>query len=191
MQSNFFIGAHFGGFRDRMRHVLLLDMAIHTFDAARLITGADPESVYCHEWNPEGSWYDHDASAVAVFEMTGGIVYAYQGSWCAEGAGTSWEAEWRVVGTRGTAVWDGRDALWAEAPQAKKAFIRRVKRTEIPAKAPVKQIGGHGGVIGEFLDRVRSGKTPETAAADNIKSLAMVHGAIEAAAKKARVRIRT
>ena len=30
-----------------MEHVLLLDMAIHTFDQARLITGADPVSVYC------------------------------------------------------------------------------------------------------------------------------------------------
>ena len=34
---DFFIGAHFGGFRDQMQHVLLLDMAIHTFDAARWI----------------------------------------------------------------------------------------------------------------------------------------------------------
>ena len=37
-----------------------------------MITGADPVSVYCKEWNPAGSWYDRDASAVAVFEMTGG-----------------------------------------------------------------------------------------------------------------------
>src|SRR6266581_2652143 len=72
------IGAHFEGFRQHMRHVLLLDMAIHTFDAARLLTGADPVSVYCKEWNPVGSWYDHDASAVAFFEMTNGIVYTYR-----------------------------------------------------------------------------------------------------------------
>jgi len=47
LDSDFYIGAHFGGFRDRMEHVLLLDMAIHTFDAARLIASADPVSVYC------------------------------------------------------------------------------------------------------------------------------------------------
>lgn len=35
VHCDFFIGAHFGGFRDRMEHVLLLDMAVHTFDAAR------------------------------------------------------------------------------------------------------------------------------------------------------------
>ena len=37
VNCDFYIGAHFGGFRDHMAHVLLLDMAIHTFDAARLI----------------------------------------------------------------------------------------------------------------------------------------------------------
>ena len=50
-----------------MPHVLLLEMAIHTFDAARLILGADPVSVYCKEWNPPGSWYKQNASAVAIF----------------------------------------------------------------------------------------------------------------------------
>ncbi|HMB91920.1 MAG TPA: Gfo/Idh/MocA family oxidoreductase, partial [Rhodothermales bacterium] len=58
INSDFYIGAHMGGFRYHMPHVLLLDMAIHTFDAARFLTGADPVSVYCKEWNPHGSWFD-------------------------------------------------------------------------------------------------------------------------------------
>ncbi|MHC4714663.1 MAG: Gfo/Idh/MocA family protein, partial [Planctomycetota bacterium] len=114
VQSNFFIGAHFGGFRDRMKHVLLLDMAIHTFDAARFLTGADARTVFCHEWNPHGSWYHHDAAAVAVFGMTGGIVYTYQGSWCSEGMNTTWEADWRIIGDKGTALWDGAEGFRAE-----------------------------------------------------------------------------
>ena len=85
VNSDFYIGAHFGGFRDHMAHVLLLDMAIHTFDMARLISGTDPVSVYCKEWNPTGSWYDRDAAAIAIFEMADGIIYTYRGSWCAEG----------------------------------------------------------------------------------------------------------
>lgn len=67
VNSDFYIGAHFGGFRDHMQHILLLDMAIHSFDAARYLIGADPVSVYCKEWNPQGSWYDQDASAIAIF----------------------------------------------------------------------------------------------------------------------------
>ena len=35
IHADFFIAPHFGGFREEMAHVLLLDMAIHTFDAAR------------------------------------------------------------------------------------------------------------------------------------------------------------
>ena len=32
VNCDFYLGAHFGGFRDHMAHVLLLDMAIHTFE---------------------------------------------------------------------------------------------------------------------------------------------------------------
>ena len=44
------------GFQDP----LLLDMAIHLFDGARAITGADPVSVYCESSNPPWSWYAGD-----------------------------------------------------------------------------------------------------------------------------------
>ena len=115
-----------------MEHVLLLDMAIHTFDAARLIAGADPVAVYCKEWNPPGSWYDHDASAVAVFEMSGGIVYTYRGSWCAEGLNTSWECDWRVIGTQGSVTWDGAEAFSAQVISETGAFRSEYDDVEIP-----------------------------------------------------------
>ena len=107
LNSDFYIGAHFGGFRDEMVSPLLLDMAIHTFDAARFLAAADPVAVYCEEFNPPWSWYQGAASATAIFEMTGGLRYTYRGSWCSEGRHTSWEGEWRAVGPRGTATWDG------------------------------------------------------------------------------------
>ena len=74
-KCGFLIGAHFGGFRDPMDNPLIVDMAIHTFDQARFITGADPVSVYCHEYNPPGSWYKGNASAIAIFEMSDGSVF--------------------------------------------------------------------------------------------------------------------
>ena len=190
VQSNFFLGAHFGGFRDRMEHVLLVDMAIHTFDMARLLTGADAEAVYCREWNPAGSWYDHDASAVALFEMSGGIVYTYQGSWCAEGINTSWQARWRIQGEKGGVIWDGEDGFEAEAVSAGTGFIRKQRELKVPVRAPKAKTGDHGGVIGEFLQSVRTGGVPETVCTDNIKSLAMVHAAVESASKRRRVPVR-
>ncbi len=39
VHADFFLGPHFGGFRETMDHVLLLDMAIHSFDAMRCMTG--------------------------------------------------------------------------------------------------------------------------------------------------------
>jgi predicted dehydrogenase len=178
---DFYLGAHFGGFRDHMEHVLLLDMAIHTFDAARLLTGADPVSVYCREWNPAGSWYDHDASAVAIFEMTDGLVYTYRGSWCAEGLNTTWECDWRLVGQHGSILWDGATDMRAERVAETGTFRSALEAVSIPEIDPGGKVGGHGGVISEFVHSVRAGTQPETRASDNIKSLAMVFGAIASA----------
>lgn len=188
VQSNFFLGAHFGGFRDKMRHVLLVDMAIHTVDAARFLTAADARHVYCHEWNPAESWYAHGAAAVAVFEMTGGIVYTYQGSWCAEGCSTTWEADWRITGTKGSVLWDGADGIRAEVVSGKKGFMRKVRQVRVPRVKLAR--AGHDGVIGEFIDCVERGGVPDTVSSDNIKSLAMVHSAVESATLKKRVRVK-
>ena len=55
---------------DEMANVLLLDMAIHTFDQARFMTDSDAVTAWCDEFNLPGSWYQGNASALAVFEMT-------------------------------------------------------------------------------------------------------------------------
>lgn len=182
INSDFYIGAHFSGFRNHMRHVLLLDMAIHTFDAARLLARADPVSVYCKEWNPRGSWYDHDASAVAIFEMSNGIntiVYTYRGSWCAEGLSTSWEADWRIVGEHGSATWNGADALQAQVVAQSGQFISTFQDVPIPQFHDAHKIGGHAGAIRDFINCIRNGDIPETNGQDNIKSLAMALKAVE------------
>jgi predicted dehydrogenase len=183
VNCDFYIGAHFGGFRDHMQHVLLLDMAIHTFDQARMLTGADPVSVYCREWNPAGSWYDHDASAIAIFEMSDGLVFTYRGSWCAEGLNTSWESDWRFIGTRGTITWDGYGSIRAQRPQRRAGLTSPPRDLAIPQMRKRDRIGGHTALIREFVDSVRRGRKPETICTDNIKSLAMVFAAIDSARK--------
>src|SRR5690606_33964885 len=49
LHCDFFVGAHFGGFREEMQNVLMLDMAIHTLDAARFMAAKAPRAVYCLE----------------------------------------------------------------------------------------------------------------------------------------------
>ncbi|MGB3335546.1 MAG: Gfo/Idh/MocA family oxidoreductase [Devosia sp.] len=189
LHCDFFIGAHFGGFREEMENVLLLDMAIHTLDAARFMAGVAPKAVYCLETNPRGSWYAHGAAANAIFEFDDGIVFNYRGSWVAEGANTSWESAWRIVGTKGTLIWDGGEVFDARVSVDGPGLLRQSTPIEVPAPADIEQTHGHASVIAEFLDAIEAGRPPETASNDNIKSLAMVFAAIESASTRQRVTI--
>jgi len=189
LNSDFYIGAHFGGFRDEMASPLMLDMAIHTLDAARYLCDADPVAVYCEEFNPPWSWYRGDACATAIFEMTGGLRYTYRGSWCAEGRPTAWEAEWRAVGPHGTATWDGAGAHTpvADVVTARDGFLSTARTVEAEVAQDVPT--GIAGSLRDFLHALETGATPMGECHDNIKSLAMVFGAIESAATGLRVRI--
>lgn len=188
LHVDFFVGAHFGGFRDRMDHVLLLDMAIHTFDAARWIIDRPAIGVYAREMNPQGSWYAHGASADALFDFEGGVTMTYRGSWCAEGANTAWESSWRLIGTEGTILWDGNEGITCHRVAGTEGFFRPLAPVEIPPAPPM--VEGHGGVILDFLRAVESRSTPLTHGADNIRSLAMVFAAIDSATQGARIEVR-
>jgi len=182
LHADFFLGPHFGGFRDAMDSPLIVDMAIHTFDQARFISGADAVSVYCHEYNAPGSWYKGNASAVCIFEMSDGSVFTYRGSWSAEGFKTSWEADWRIVGSLGTIRWDGETPPRCEVVDEAQppSFLRAVKEVPVPMTWNGRE--GHEGCLDEMFASLRENRPAETDASDNIKSMAMVFGALESAA---------
>ncbi len=186
LNVDFYIGAHFGGFRDKMPSPLVLDMAIHTFDQARVISGADPVAVYAEEFNPSWSWYDGDACATCLFEMSDNLRFTYRGSWCAEGLHSSWEGNWRAVGDKGTAIWDGSDKIVGEVLESANGFHSTMRPIETHSQT-IKW--GIEGSLLEFLDALRTGKTPQGECHDNIKSLAMVFGALESNKRKQRVDI--
>ena len=194
LHCDFFVDPHFGGFREEMDHVLLLDMAIHTFDAARYMAGRAPASVFCAEWEAAGTWFRQGSSAVAIFAFDDGVVFNYRGSWCASGGRTSWESAWRFVGTRGSLLWDGYDDFRAEVatdePVPADPVLRIAKPVEVPPLRDSDRVGGHLGIIRDFVVAVRTGQAPETSGEDNIQSLAMVFGAIESAETGRRVPIR-
>lgn len=182
---DFFVPAHFGGFREKMDHILLTDMAIHPFDSVRYLTGANAESVYCEEWNPKGSWWQHGASAHAIFHMNGGIRCTFRGSWCSEGLRTSWDSVWRIVGTEGTICWDGledirgeRVKIGKEGPVKHGLFYETEAFTATEKPNPF-ETRGHLSVMRQFLGDVSDGIPAETRSTDNIQSLAMVLRAIE------------
>lgn len=179
--ADFFIGAHFGGFRDAMDNPLILDMAIHTFDQARFMTGANPVSVYCHEFNTPGSWYEGNASAICIFEMSDGSVFCYRGSWSAEGLHTSWESDWRITGSHGTIRWDGTQNPVCQVVDESQpvTFIRPHKDVVIPVTWSGRE--GHWGCLDEMFASLDEERRADTDCTDNINSVAMVFGAIESA----------
>jgi predicted dehydrogenase len=184
---DFFVAPHFGGFREIMPHVLLADMAIHAFDAARFVSGLNAEAVFCEEWIPKNSWYASGPSVVAVFRMSSGVRFSYRGSWCADGFRTPWDAAWRVIGTEGTLIWDGNEDLKAEKLPADhltaqpNSFLKEME-TVLPTIEPDPlQTRGHFSVMNQFLSAFNGGPSPETRSSDNIHSLAMVLAAIESA----------
>jgi len=174
LDADFFIGAHFGGFRDLMADPLLIDMAIHTFDQARMISGCDPLTVYCHEYRPHGSWYRGAAAAVCIFEFSKGVLFTYRGSWAAEGFNTSWECSWRAHGATGRLV-------------GTSGFQRETSESVLAAGALDHH--GHHGVLDEFVRCLRAGISPQSECHDNIKSLAMCLAAVESARKGRKVKV--
>lgn len=188
LNCDFYIGAHFGGFRDEMPSPLILDMAIHHFDLARFMIGADPVAVYAREFNPKGSWYKGDVAATCVFEMSGGIVFTYRGSWCADGCHTSWNGDWRVIGDRGTLLYEKDQPPMGQVVAKTAGFHSELRPASVPAEN-LKHSGMRGALC-EMLNFLRTGQKPQTECHDNIKSLAMVFAAIESSRCGARVEVK-
>ncbi|MFT7766974.1 Gfo/Idh/MocA family protein [Clavibacter tessellarius] len=180
--TEFFKAPHFGGFREEMDDVLLLDMAVHQFDAVRYLLDADPVSVSCESYNPAWSWYRGDAGATAVFTFEGGVRYVYTGSWCSPGAETSWNGSWRLSGAHGTALWDGDHAPTSDVPDAPDGP---------PAEpAAAESVGVEiAGSLRAFVRALRTGERPHGEVHGNVMSLAMVEAAIESKDADARVAI--
>lgn len=186
LNVDFYIGAHFGGFRDEMAHVLILDMAIHTLDQARYLSGLDAVSVYADEFNPQWSWYREGSSINCMFEMSNGVRFNYRGCWASDGLHTSWEGEWRAVGSHGTAKWNGHDVMEAEVVTGDTGFHRPVEH-RTAHRHDIHE--GIDGSLRDFLNALKTGETPQGECHDNIKSLAMVFGAIESSKSGNRIKI--
>jgi predicted dehydrogenase len=121
--------------------------------------------------------------------MTDQLVYTYRGSWCAEGLNTTWESDWHIIGEQGSVTWDGAEGFKAEVVDRAGGFFSEWVEVEVAEIDGPTKHGGHAGAIREFVACVRSGCVPETICHYNVKSLAMVFGAVESAESGRRVEI--
>jgi predicted dehydrogenase len=179
LDSDFYIAHPQGAFQTGMRSPLLLDMAIHTFDVARYISSSDPVSVWCDDFSTPWSWFNGNDSAMAHFEMSGGLRYTYRGSWTSGAFQTPWEAEWRGIGPSGTILWDGESPPKAEIVDH--AGTSRSQKRRVAVAIDEDVYTGLDSSIRDFLRALDTGLPPLGECHDNIKSLAMVFGAIQSA----------
>lgn len=186
IHCDFFLGAHFGGFRAAMDHVLLVDMAIHHFDLARKLGRVDPLGVYCQQFNPVGSWYADGPAANALFDMSDGVKFAYRGSWCDQGRKTSWDGDWRLQCVEGSIHYEQDQPAVAHRVVGD-AFVRESRPVDLTTDQP--EVRGQRAALREMLGYLADGTMPQSECHDNIKSFAMVTAAIESARTSRRVDI--
>ena len=161
-------------FRYSMLHPYVLDMSIHHFDLVRAATGREVRGVFARSWRVPDTPFVHHAAVAAVLDLDGGVPVVYEGDWATRGPETSWNGEWEIVGEEGRLLWRGDredrgkgEVLlerWDEEPrpveQGNPAFVERAATLQVLREA------------------VEDGRPPETAAEDNVRSLAVVLGCV-------------
>ena len=83
----------------------------------------------------------------AIFKMSNNITYNYRGSWCAEGLPTTWECDWRFIGSKGTLLWDGADEIKVELAKDTDQWIRDCESVAVEMTEWDENRNGHKGLI--------------------------------------------
>lgn len=169
--------AHFdGGFREKMAHPLVLDMAIHHFDQLRGAAGFEPAEVTARSWNPSWSWFDGDASVNAVFRGASGAVAVYTGSWVSQGWETSWDGDWHIQGSEGEIHWAENRVDLKPKSVFTSVFVPGARESggRLSFDLVPLHLEDRLATLGEFHAAIAEGREAETSGRDNINTLAMV-----------------
>lgn len=176
---------HFTGFRATMPEPLIVDQAVHHFDFIRGIFGLEPVRVRGYSFNPRWSYFKGNANALVEFETADGAFISYSGSWVSLGGpqiNTSIDGSWDIQGDGGAIQWNHNYVRlvptdFADVVYRKGTLEREGQVLEVPLA--VLEAEERAGVLAEFVGAVREGRKPETDGKDNLKSLALVLGAVE------------
>jgi predicted dehydrogenase len=158
-------------------------MSIHHFDLLRAATGRDVRGVFARGWRAPDSPYIHHPAVAAILDLEDGVPVMYEGDWATRGPEAPWHGEWEIVGETGRLLWSG------DTEDRGKGEVLLERWGEEPR--PVEQEDLH------FVEReatlqalraaVESGRHPETAAVDNVKSLAVMLGCVRSIESSERV----
>lgn len=173
---DFYIPADFtGSFREDMKHVLLVDMAIHHLDLIRAITRRDIARVTAHSFRPDWSWYNGESALKMLLELEGGGQFSYAGDWSGKGRSTSWNGNWRLQCSDGS-IHCERDAISIERSE-RWGKDETSESVEIPTAA----LTGQAATLSVFAQAIRSGVAAPISGEDNLKSFGAVMAGVKSA----------
>ena len=169
LSMDYFVGHTFpdGDWRNDYRYPLLIENATHQFDLVRYVTGADPESVYCNALPSARTPHWAYPSVSAQFTMTRGMHFQFNASWSYPELGTPWEGNWRLYGSEGALSWT-QDRIEVHRDGG-------VRTVDVPSKDSDHTLSA---TFDEFHAALVDGRPSTTDIEDNIKTVAMVFGAI-------------
>ena len=169
-----------GMFRHEIPHGLLVEGAVHHFDQIRNIAGSDCQTITGSDWNPGHPSFDGECCGSYVARMTNGLFSHYEGNCLESGWQNSWHREfYRVEGQEGAVLVDNDDKV----KLLKHSREQGLATEELPP-VPAKPWDGHNAIIHQFLQWLDDGPEPVTILSDNMKTNAMLFGAIEASETK-------
>jgi predicted dehydrogenase len=173
----------FTGFRLEMDEPLITDMAVHHLDQVRGIAGLDPVRLRARSWNPPWSRFKGNASCVIELETASGAQVVYTGSWASRARATTWDGSWEIQGTRGGLRWADNGVELRFASLFDTVFMPGALERDGVMHVQLDQLEHEerAAVLSELAAAIAEDREPETAAADNVRSLALVLGAVESA----------
>ena len=161
-------------FRYAMRHPYVLDMSIHHLDLLRAATGRDVHSVHARSWRVPDSPFVHDPAVAAILDLDGYVPVVYEGDWATHEPETSWNGDWEIVGEAGRLLWIGS----VEDRGTGKVVFERWGREPRLLEQPKLEFVEREATLQALRAAIEVGEPPETAAADNVKSLAAMLGCV-------------
>lgn len=183
VQIDFHKDPPFEGFRLEMDEPLIMDMAVHHLDQIRGIAGLEPVRLVARSWNPSWSRFRGNACCVIELETVTGAHIVYTGSWVSRAHETTWDGDWELQGPRGSMRWAHNRIEVRYASPFDTVFMAGalerggVMHVELDRLAHEERAG----VLDELAGAIEETRDPETNARDNLRSLALVLGAITSA----------
>jgi len=153
-----------------------MDGAAHHLDMLRHLAGSDCERITALEWNPAWSSSKGEFCSLCMLQMADGTRAVYEGNAVAAGEQNAWREEAYRAECENGSVTVGVDRVVRINRHTREGGV---VCSEVPN--PVLEREGHLWVVHEFLNWLDGGPAPATTLEDNMRTAAMIFGAIESA----------